>query len=488
MERAGLRVAEKIAGLFVKKKVVVLAGGGNNGGDGLVAARELFNRGWHVKVLLLSKEGKLSPDCLAQYRILKKTGVPLEFRSRVDKRDFHGAVLVDAVLGTGLNKPVGPPLSDIIRLVNKTDIRVISVDIPSGISSDDGRIMGDAVRADVTVTFGLPKIGHLIHPGAEYTGRLFIEDIGFPAELLNSDTLRVQSIEEDDIFSLLPARPAYSHKGDYGHVLLIAGSRGKTGAALMAAKACLRTGAGMVTIGVPETLADIFQSRVTEEMVLPLPDDGSGMLSIRAIDDIASFISSKADVIAAGPGIGVTGNTRELMDRLIRIATVPILIDADGINSLQSNAAALKKAKAPVILTPHAGEMARLLDISSRVPEHERIPLARSFSRKNGSYLVLKGAPALVAGPEGQLLINTTGNPGMAKAGAGDVLTGMIAAFLGQGLNPLDASVAGVYMHGLSGDRAAEKKGMHSLIASDIIEMIPDAFLSLKKRNEYPPS
>lgn len=481
MERAGLRVAEKVAGLFEKKKVVVLAGGGNNGGDGLAAARQLFNRGWNVKVLLLAKEGRLSPDCLAQYRILKKTGVPLELGSRVDKRDFHGAVLVDAILGTGINKPVGPPLAEIIRLVNRTDIQVISVDIPSGISSDDGRVMGDAVKADFTVTFGLPKRGHLMHPGAEYTGRLFVEDIGFPGELLNSESLRVQTVEEDDIVRLLPGRPAYSHKGDYGHVLVIAGSRGKTGAALMAARACLRTGAGMVTIGVPETLADIFQSKVTEEMVLPLPDDGSGMLSIRALDDIASFISSKADAIAAGSGIGLTGNTRELMDQLIKIATVPMVIDADGINSLQSNAAVLKKAKAPVILTPHAGEMARLLDVSSRVPAHERISLARLFSRKNGTYLVLKGAPTLVAEPEGHLLINTTGNPGMATAGAGDVLTGMIAAFLGQGLNPPDASVAGVYMHGLSGDIAAAKKGMHSLIATDIIEMIPDAFLSFKK-------
>ena len=481
MERAGLCVAETVIDIFEKKKVIVLVGAGNNGGDGLVAARQLFNRGWNVKVLLLTKEEKLSPDCLSQFRISKKAGIPAEFRSRIDSRDFHGAILIDAIFGTGISKPVGSPLSDIIRLVNKTDVPVVAVDIPSGISSDDGRVMGDAMRADFTVTFGLPKIGHLMHPGAEYTGRLFVEDIGFPRELLNSDTLRVQAMEESDIVHLLPRRPAYSHKGDYGHALVIAGSRGKTGAALMVARACLRTGAGMVTIGVPETLADIYQSRVTEEMVLPLPDDGSGRLSIRAIDDIASFINSKADVIAAGSGIGVTDMTRELMDRLIKIATVPMVIDADGLNSLQSNTAVLKKAKAPIILTPHAGEMARLLDISSLVPEHDRISLARSFSKKNGSYLVLKGAPAIVAEPEGHVLINTTGNPGMATAGAGDVLTGMIASFLGQGLHPLDASVAGVYMHGLSGDIAAVKKGMHSLIATDIIEMIPDAFLSFKK-------
>jgi hydroxyethylthiazole kinase-like uncharacterized protein yjeF len=289
MERAGLSVSRKIRELFDKRKVVVLAGGGNNGGDGIVAARDLFNRGWNVKVVLLSKEGKLSPDCLAQYRTAKKMGVPTAFRTTLSSADLHSAVVVDAIFGTGLSKAITSPLADVVRFLNASGAPVVSIDISSGISSDTGQIMGEAVRGDYTITFGLPKVGHLIYPGAEYAGKLFVENIGFPEELLASESIGVQTVEKAMASALVPERPAYSHKGDYGHVLIVAGSEGKTGAALMTAKACLRGGAGMVTIGIPETLADIFQSRVTEEMVLPLPDNGGGVLSSEALSHILDF-------------------------------------------------------------------------------------------------------------------------------------------------------------------------------------------------------
>ena len=214
MERAGLAVAVKIRELFDKKKVVVLSGSGNNGGDGIVIARNLYNWGWNVKVLLVAKEDKLSPNCLAQLRIAKKLKVPVEFRTALHDKDLHGAVVVDALLGTGVNKPVTSPLSDIIAFINRSDVRVVSVDIPSGISSDDGQVKGEAVLADYTVTFGLPKIGHLLHPGAEHAGHLFIEDIGLPAELLCSESLKTQTIEKKEASFLLPERTVYSHKGD----------------------------------------------------------------------------------------------------------------------------------------------------------------------------------------------------------------------------------------------------------------------------------
>jgi hydroxyethylthiazole kinase-like uncharacterized protein yjeF len=488
MERAGLAVAERIRGLFERRKVIVLSGGGNNGGDGIVAARNLFNWGWNVRVLLLATENKLSPDCRAQYKTAKKMKVPIEFKTGISKADLHSALVVDAIFGTGINNPVRAPASDIISFLNRSESPVLSVDMPSGISSDHGRVMGEAVRADYTVTFGLPKVGHLFHPGAEYTGKLFIEDIGFPPGLLTAESLYIETIERTDASLLVPARPANSHKGDYGRVLIVAGSRGRTGAALMAAKACLRAGAGLVTMGVPETLADVFQSRATEEMVLPLPDKGNGSLSVEAAKEILSYISGGADVLAIGPGIGVSSDITKVMRELIANSATPMVIDADGINSINGDAGIFRKAKSPVILTPHPGEMARLMKIDGRdgsaeaaAVEVDRVGLSLSYSKKTGTYLVLKGAPTVVAEPGGKVFINTTGNPGMATAGAGDVLTGIVAAFLGQELNPLDASVLGTYLHGLAGDIAASQKGMHSMIATDIIEHLAGAFAALKK-------
>lgn len=496
MERAGLAAAIKIRDLFGKKKIIVLSGAGNNGGDGIVIARNLYNWGWNVKVLLMAREDALSPDCLAQYRIARKTGVPVEFRTALTAKDLHGAIVVDALLGTGINKPVTSPMADAITFLNRSDVRVVSVDIPSGISSDDGQIKGEAVLADYTVTFGLPKRGHLLYPGAEYTGQLFIEDIGFPQELLHSELLKTQTIEQADASFLLPERLRYSHKGDYGHVLIIAGSKGKTGAALMAAKACLRSGAGMITIGVPETLMSIFQGRVTEEMVLPLPDNGQGILSEDASVNILDFLNKKADVLAIGPGISSGPGITKILMTLLASATTPMVLDADAINSISGHTDVLSKTKAPVILTPHTGEMARLLgkgngkdkgmtvnersELKNKI-EKDRINIAAAFSKETGTCLILKGVPTIISEPEGRTLINTTGNPGMATAGSGDVLTGIVAAFLAQGLNPPDASILGVYLHGLAGDIAAAEKGLHSLIATDIIEKLPEAFIRLTK-------
>lgn len=488
MERAGCAVARKIREIFEKKKTVIIAGGGNNGGDGIVVGRELFNAGWNVKVFLLIREDKLSPDCRNQLRIVRKVGVPVEFRL-VSEADLHGAIVVDALLGTGLNKSVEGQMAEVIGFLNRSGVPVVSVDIPSGISSDNGQVMGVAVRADYTVTFGLPKRGHLLYPGAEYTGELIVENIGFPEEFLTSDEIKVEIPDAEWLRSLLPRRPRYSHKGDYGHVLIVAGSRGKTGAALMAAKACMRSGAGLVTIGVPESLMELFQMRVTEEMTLPLPDRGDGTLSSKAWKEILDFLSKKADVLCLGPGIGVSGDTERLIMDILGSLNSPAVIDADAINSIP-DLRLLKECKAPLILTPHPGEMLRLinkrglLSLGSTVAllsdiEKDRIEVARSFSEETGVFLVLKGVPTVTAAPDGRAYINPTGNPGMSSAGAGDVLTGMIGALLGQGLEPLKSATLGVYLHGLSGDIAAGSKGEPSLIASDIIEAIPEAFKRL---------
>jgi NAD(P)H-hydrate epimerase len=291
----------------------------------------------------------------------------------------------------------------------------------------------------------------------------------------------------------MPSRSRDSYKGEYGHVLVIAGSKGKTGAALMTAKACMRSGSGLVTIGMPESLMDILQGRVTEEMTLPLPDKGDGTLDKKALKVILDFACRQADVIAIGPGIGVSPATEKIVTGLIQSAAIPLVIDADGLNSIKNSRDILSKAKSPVIITPHPGEMAGLLNRMQKAEnvkqkkevrihdiERDRINTALSFSQETGVYVVLKGVPTIIASPEGDAYINTTGNPGMATAGSGDVLTGIIASLAGQGLNPVEASVCGVYLHGLAGDEAAEDKGERSLIASDIIHALPAAFRCLK--------
>jgi NAD(P)H-hydrate epimerase len=476
MERAGLAVALKVLELHRDKRILVLCGGGNNGGDGLVAARELRNRGVKVSAVILSNKNSLSNDCASQCKTALKFGVPVEFRTSLTSKDLHGSVVIDAVFGTGLARPVQGNIAKVFDLVNSSDVPVISVDIPSGISADTGEIMGTALRADGTITFGLPKRGHFLHPGAEYSGRLFVEDIGFPSELLSSEALKVNIIGSQTASTLIPSRYVNSYKGDYGHVLVIAGSRGKTGAALMTARACLRSGAGLVTLAVPESLMDAFQGRVFEEMLFPVPDNGDGMFSSNALEKILLFASEKADVIAVGPGLGVNDDIIVLMRGLVLRSPVPLVIDADGINALAGAKDIFKKAKAPIVLTPHIGEMKRLINH----PIGDRINTAVSFAKEAGANLVLKGVPTIIAEPEGSAFINTKGNAGMATAGSGDVLTGIIAAMIGQGLNPAEASALGVYLHGLAGDIGAERVGEHSLIASDIISCIPDAFKKLQ--------
>jgi ADP-dependent NAD(P)H-hydrate dehydratase / NAD(P)H-hydrate epimerase len=502
MERAGLSVAARIKHLYGKKKVIVVAGSGNNGGDGMVAAKNLYNEGWDVRVFLTSGAEDLKGDALLQYKTAVRSGVPVKPAEELIRRQSRyfrpHTLIIDAILGTGIRNPVTGKLLKVIRAINASQIPVISVDVPSGVSSDNGQVMGDAVKADCTVTFGLPKRGHFLYPGAALSGELFIEDIGFPAELVNSEKLNIQLAEKDTLTQLLPKRRKYSYKGDYGHILIVAGSRGKTGAAIMAAEACLRSGAGLVTIGVPESLAGIFQSRVTEAMILALPDKGDGTLLRNASDGILDFLHQTADIIAIGPGLGVSRDTEKIMKAVLVNSGSPVVVDADGLNAIKGNKEIFKRVKSPVILTPHPGEMVRLMSRSQKVGsesaikhreatelsmrkaiEGDRINTALSFARGTGTYLVLKGVPTVSASPDGSAFINSTGNPGMATAGTGDVLTGMIAGLLGQGITPIDACALGVYLHGLAGDMAAAEKGDYSLIASDVIHAIPSAFKTL---------
>jgi len=460
------------------ENVIILAGPGNNGGDGIAVGRILKNKVKNVRIFQLFSDNKLSEECMSQLEIAKKFRVSITQDYPEDKDIVNADTVIDAIFGTGLKRDIEGRLAKLIERLNSLNKFTVAVDIPSGISSDTGQILGTAVKSNITVTFGLPKRGHLIYPGRDYVGRLFIEDIGFPEELLLSEDLKISTIERDFVRSLIPQRPAYSHKGRYGHVFVIAGSVGKTGAAMMTSRSALRTGSGLVTIAIPEILKGVFQSKILEEMVLPLPCTEQ-TLSMEALPEIMNFINEKADVVAFGPGVGVNRDVREILKEVILKSQRPIVIDADGITLLGDIKEVLKNTTSEVILTPHPGELGRLINVSVKDIETNRIEIAQRVAEELGVVLVLKGVPTVVAEPQGKVYLNTTGNPGMATGGSGDVLTGVISSLIGQGVSPFYASVLGVYIHGLSGDIAARKKGFYGLIAGDIIDALPEAFIEL---------
>ncbi len=479
MERAALSVVNCIDEIN-DQTILVLAGPGNNGGDGIAVGRMLKNKGANVIVFQLFPEDKLSSDCKAQLQIAKNFGVPVKFGFPSIEEINNAQIIIDGIFGTGLKKPIEGKLAELIKNLNLYRKNTIAIDMPSGISSDTGEVLGVAIRAHLTVTFGLPKRGHFLFPGREYVGRLIIEDIGFPRELIESDKLRIGLLDKKLAKSFVPPRPLYSHKGTYGHVLVIAGSSGKTGAALMCAKSVLRTGAGLVTLAIPAALKVVFQSNVLEEMILSLPCN-TQTLSSKAIEELERFINERADVVAFGPGVGINEDTEEILKFLLKKCACPIVIDADGITLLKNNLELLKSSKASTIITPHPGELGRLINMPIGDIERKRIEIAISVANSLNTIVVLKGVPTVISSPEGHTLINSTGNPGMASGGSGDVLTGMIASLIGQGMAPFEAACLGVYLHGLSGDIASYSKGFHGMIARDIIESIPAAFIELSK-------
>jgi len=339
--------------------------------------------------------------------------------------------------------------------------------------------MGIAVMAKLTVTLALPKLGLFLYPGADHVGQLKIVDIGIPETLVDRLQVRIELLTENQMTSLLPKRPQNSHKGTYGHTGIIAGSVGKTGAAVMASLSALRTGAGMVTLALPAGLESSLPSRPWEIMTLPLPETGERTLSLSAEKEIMQFLEGKASV-AIGPGLSTQTETQELVRNLIEQIEIPTVLDADGLNAFSGKDELLLRARAPLILTPHPGEMARLSGVNAEKVQKDRLGMAGHFSREHRVHLVLKGAKTVVADPSGNLSINPTGNPGMSTAGTGDVLTGMIVGLLSQGLSASDAARLGVYLHGLAGDLAAAQHGLAGLIAGDLIEQIPTAIRRLK--------
>ena len=466
--------------------VGVIAGRGNNGGDGFVMARCLAQKGIPVKVYLLSDSGRLTGDAAANFALLAEMGITVteipnpdrftSVQSTFDRVDYW----IDAILGTGLNSPVKGFFARVIELINRQRRPVFAVDVPSGLDADTGQILGACIRATATATFGYPKIGHWIYPGAGLTGHLAVVDIGIPPGIAESVAPMQRLLTRASVRAALPRRNADAHKGVAGHLLVVAGSRGKTGAAAMTTLAAARVGAGLVTLGTAESLNPIAEMQLLEAMTLPLPETRPGVLGPDAATDILSSLSTKS-CLALGPGIGMDAATEKMVHQLVSLSAVPMVIDADGLNHLAGHLDVLKDRKAPVVLTPHPGEMARLTGKSIGAVQSDRVGSARDFACRNRVHLVLKGARSVIAHPDGQVYINPTGNSGMASGGMGDVLTGAIAGMMTQGMAPERAVRCAVFVHGEAADILASRTGPVGYLAGDLIQALPAALRSVQQ-------
>ncbi|MBP2641869.1 MAG: nnr [Firmicutes bacterium] len=482
MENAGLaamKEIEQIIGECRDKKIYIFAGKGNNGGDGFVVARHLYNRGSKVKVFLIGQKTAVHGDAQANLTILERMNIEVIELSRERDWDKAGIAvqfadcLVDAMLGTGIHGEISAEMAQAVDLINESAKPVLSVDIPSGVHSDTGQICGKAVRATRTVTFGLPKPGLLLYPGADCAGQVIVADIGIPIQLLTGPGMKQNQITMDHIRTILPQRGSAAHKGACGRVFVVAGSQGLTGAAFLSSSAALRAGAGLVTLGIAAGLHDIMEVKLTEVMTQPLSEIAKGILGDSSLEDILLF-ASENDVLAIGPGLGRSPDTMAVVRDVIQLSERPLVIDADALYALNGHTEILAGAPVLAIVTPHPGEMARLTGLSVNEINENRIAVARQAAEQWGSIIVLKGAHSIVAFPDGEIFINLTGNAAMATGGTGDVLTGMIAALIAQGLSSHDAAVAGVYLHGLAGDIAAGGYGA-GMLAGDLLAAIPVA-------------
>ena len=455
--------------------VVVLCGSGNNGGDGLCAAAGLLTRGRDVRVFFVSDPARLTPDSREMLRRLEELGGRADLYADAPDAEAcvsGAAVVVDAMLGTGLNSPLRGSVLSAVRAVNASRAYVIAADMPTGVSADTGAVLGDAVSADETVTFSLAKIGQFTEPGCTYCGRVTVWDIGIPPEAQEAVSCPVSAVTRRDL--TLPVRDPLAHKGSFGRDLILAGSIGYTGAPVMAAEAAQRAGAGLVYLAVPDPIYSIVAIRCTEVMPQPVPCDDEGVVSWNAREYLRGMLRT-CQAVLAGPGLGRGYELTSLIELLIRESEIPVVLDADALNAIADDPSVLREAKAPVIITPHPGEFARL----GGSTENGRLEGARSFARDYGCIVVLKGHRTVTALPDGRAFLNTTGGPAMAKAGSGDVLAGMITALLGQGMEPWRAAVTAVWLHGQAGDLCAEALGEYSVTASDLIAAISPAMKTL---------
>ena len=487
MEKAGQGIAERlliheIIDPASEHKVAVICGKGNNGGDGFVVARYLLEAGVNVCLFFIGPVNALTDDASVNYNRAVKSEVLLtEIKKVADLENIKDCShIIDALFGTGFSGSPRELSAEIIEFVNRQKAAVISIDLPSGLNADDGTHQGAVIRADYTFALALPKYGLFLAAGTELAGMVDIVPIGIPDEVMKKQKLSHQLITADLVSGKLPKRDPQGHKGDFGKLLLISGSTGMTGAACLAASSALRSGCGIVRVGCPQSVQTVLAVKLTEAMTQPLPDiSKKGVLALRSLGEIRK-LSKEHDAIAIGPGLGLHHETQELVRRFVLKNEKPIVIDADALTALSADMNTLKDSKAAMLLTPHAGEFIKLT--GEAVPDEiqERFKVALDFAKNYNVTLLLKGSPTIIACPNGNCYLNPTGNHGMATAGSGDVLTGIIGSLMAQGMTAEDAALCGAFIHGTAGDIAADALTPRAMIAGDIIDSLPEAFEALE--------
>ncbi len=504
MENAAIAAAEVIERRFPRaRRVAIACGGGNNGGDGLALARQLLTRGVAVSVLLCAREDDLRGDAAAQLRALRASGAAasgdgggagrdpaIELRG-IDETSLDAAraalgradLVVDALFGIGLQRPIAGWREELVAAINAARAPRLALDLPSGLDASSSEVPGAHVTADVTVTFFAPKRALVLLPAAEAAGEVWSAPLGVPDRALDSVPRTLRLVTAADV--AVAPRPREAHKGSFGHLVIVAGSPGKSGAAVLAARGALRTGAGLVTVAAPEAIRAEVDAGCVEAMTLPLPADGETRLGRAAAASLAAFWDGKR-AVALGPGLGDEPSIAGWIRALVAGLELPLVLDADGVNAFAGRAGDLRQRRAPTVLTPHPGEVGRLLGRDAPRGSVERIEVARAAAAATGCVVVLKGYQTLIAEPDGALHVNPTGNPGMATAGSGDVLTGAVGAWLARGFEPLAAARNGVFLHGLAGDLIAASRGEDGLVAGDLAEWLPEAIGRVRASQRRP--
>lgn len=493
MEAAGrgvaLALAEEIPGL-AERRVVIFCGKGNNGGDGFVAAVHLQRSGVAVRVILAARGGDLVGDAASSFARARSVGVAIE--EVADEPAFgrlsldldRDTIVVDALLGTGTTGGARGLIARVIEAINDSPATVVAIDLPSGADADAGTLAGVTVRAHRTLTLCRPKPCLVLEPAASHAGPWRVLDIGIPDDVVAAEPTDLFWCDAETAARLVPARPRTAHKGSMGHLLAVAGSKGKSGAAVLVGRAALRSGVGLVTVATPRSIQPIVAAAQAELMTEPLAESASGALG-RAAGTAARRLLAARDALAVGPGLGTDGGTRAAVASLLAGRKVPAVLDADGLNAFSAALRPRLKLRAgahPLVLTPHPGEGARLLATSTASIQADRLGSARRLAAETGAIVVLKGRHTIVAHPDGRASFNATGNPGMATAGTGDALTGIIGALLARGLSGFDAARLGTYVHGEAGDLAAGQLGEDGMIAGDLIDALPSAWRFLAAR------
>lgn len=490
MENAGRAAAQQIMVHFPPEQfsqVLIISGHGNNGGDGLVVARELHNMGYQVESWLVGSADKISTASCEKLKLLRANGQDTRIiepaQLVVSDYDFTKYdIIVDALIGIGGVGPLRAPLSELVRTLNMNSVKRVALDISTGINTDRGVVESTAFKADLTVTFAVAKFGHFLGAGSEYTGALVVIDIGLPREFLEDIQPKVRLLTAELISTFIPARKKQSHKGSYGHALIVGGSRDMPGAPALAAKSALRAGAGLTTLVVPNSIRELIFSYLPEALFVGLTEHDLGHLSSLELEKFLweRQVGREYTASCYGCGVGRWPDESEMLKTVINGSTGPLVIDADGLNALSEGVTLLKERKSEVILTPHPKEMARLLGADVTTVNANRLTVAHDFAVQWQVYLVLKGAGTVVATPDGELFINSSGGPELAKGGTGDVLAGLLSGLLAQGFAVKEAVCAAVFLHGLAGELACVNEGENSVLATDVIEQIGPAMKSLK--------